>query len=473
MIALNPADSTFKAALEHRVPVECFRPLAPHYLEDPRNVVTGIEGLVVAPRSTQEVSAIVRACSEAKVPIVPFGGGTGLVAGQLMADGPAPVILSLERMTQVRAVHGTEAVMIVEAGATLQGVQETAEENGLLFPLSLAAEGTCRIGGNLATNAGGVNVLRYGNARDLCLGIEAVLPDGQILNGLTRLRKDNRGFDLRNLLIGSEGSLGIITAAALRLFPIPASRSTALFIVRDPAAAAQLLALTRERLSDTVSAFELIQKTGFDFLAETIPHMRLPFEQHPDWAVLVELGLPVDMDGDEALMDLFEKGLAAELVSDGLIAQSDSQRADFWTMREHIPEANRLIGAIANHDVSLPLGNLPGFIAESEAAILKLGAFRINCFGHLGDGNLHFNVFPPKGETRESGLHLKPQIERLVHDLVQDHEGSFSAEHGIGRAKTAELRRYADPAKLAAMAAIKAALDPVGIMNPGAVLCDA
>ncbi len=473
MTTLKPANSDFRTRLERNVSVECFRPISPHYLEDPRNLVTGIAGLVAAPRTTQEVSAIVGACAEARVPVVPFGGGTGLVAGQLMTHGPAPVILSLERMTDVRAVHLGEAVLIVEAGATLQSVQDVAEEHGLLFPLSLAAEGTCRIGGNLATNAGGVNVLRYGNARDLCLGLEAVMPDGRIFNGLTRLRKDNTGFDLRNLLIGSEGALGIITAAALRLFPKPASRSTALFVVRDPAAAIELFALARAGSGEMISAFELIGKTGLEFLSATMPQVRLPFEQHPDWMVLVELGLPGNLDGEDALTELFEQGLDAELVSDGLIAQSDSQRADFWNLREHIPEANRLVGAIANHDVSLPLGNLPGFIAAAEAGIMELGRFRINCFGHLGDGNLHFNVFPAAGEERESGLHRKAEIERLVHDLVKEHEGSFSAEHGIGRAKISELKRYGDPVKLSAMAAIKATLDPAGIMNPGAVLGDA
>jgi len=470
MSCLNPADDRFRALLAEEMEEDCFRPVTPAYLEDPRGNLEGKAGLVLAPRNVQEVAAIVRLCADNRVPIVPFGGGTGLVGGQIMTDGPDPVVLSLERMKAIREVLPLENTIVVEAGATLMAVQDAAEEAGLLFPLSLAAEGTCQIGGNLATNAGGVNVLRYGNTRDLCLGIEAVLPDGQIWNGLTRLRKDNTGFDLRNLLIGSEGALGIITAASLKLFPRPSSNATSMMAVESPEAALKLLQRARKLAGDAISAFELIQGSGLEFLSDTMPDLRLPFDETPEWAVLIDLGLHEGQNGENILMDLFEFDLEAGLVHDGLIAQSEKQRADFWHAREHIPEANRLIGAVTNNDISLPLGNIPAFIEAASQKIHKTTPLRINCFGHLGDGNLHFNIFPPRGETRDAHMHLKPRVENLVYDLVKELQGSFSAEHGIGRIKVEALKTYADPAKLSALTAIKHALDPKGIMNPGAVL---
>jgi FAD/FMN-containing dehydrogenase len=361
-------------------------------------------------------------------------------------------------------------VLIAEAGVILADVQAAASEVGRLFPLSLAAEGSARIGGNLSTNAGGTGVLRYGNARDLCLGIEAVLPSGEIYHGLSRLRKDNTGYDLRNLMIGAEGTLGIITAASLKLFATPRSIGTALFQVASPAAALSLLAMARDHVGESVSAFELIHRQGFDFLAETMPQVRNPWDQTPEWCVLVELGLSGGVTPAEALEGLFEAALEAGLVADGLIAQNEAQRTDFWTIRETIPEANRRIGSVSSHDISLPLGALSDFIIEAGKRIRALGAFRINCFGHVGDGNLHYNVFPMPGKTRADHLAERDQIKRTLHDLVHEMDGSVSAEHGIGRLKVDDLERYGDPAKLAAMRAIKTALDPLGIMNPGAVL---
>ena len=472
MSALNPADEKFCEQLKKHLAEECFRPTSPSYLEDPRGNLKGKAGVVLAPRDAEEVSIIVSLCAAHSIPIVPFGGGTGLVGGQLMTEGPAPVILSLERMKAVREVLPHENVMVVEAGATLLAVQEAAEEAGLLFPLSLATEGSCQIGGNLATNAGGVNVVRYGNMRDLCLGVEAVLPDGQIWNGLSRLRKDNTGFDLRNLLIGSEGALGIITAATLKLFPRPASFSTAIMAVESPEAALNLLQRARDQSGDMISAFELIQGSGLNFLSETMPDIRLPFDEVPNWSVLIDLGSSDGSDGEEILMQLFDYGLGEDLVYDGMIAQSEGQRADFWTVREHIPEANRIIGAVASHDVSLPLGRVPEFIEHANEEIAKLGNFRTNCFGHLGDGNLHYNIFPPMGNSRDDFMHLKPKIETAVYELVNSLQGSFSAEHGIGRTKVETLSRYASPAKLSMLKAIKAGFDPNGIMNPGVILAD-
>ena len=469
----DAADSLFIETLSSCFAADMFDEAEQSYLEEPRGRYQGMRGYVARPRSTKEVADLVTACGEANVGIVPYGGGTGLVGGQIAPEGAseAPLILSLERMTDIRAVYPQENVLIAEAGAILANIQSAAEDVDRLFPLSLASEGSARIGGLLSTNAGGVNVLRYGNTRDLCLGIEAVMPDGSIWNGLKRLRKDNTGYDLRNLLVGAEGTLGIITAASLKLFPRPAATGTAVFVIRDAEAALELLSLAKSHLGESVNAFELIHRTGLDFLAQTLPDVRKPFgDHHPEWMVLIDIGLPKGLDPQEALEDLFVAAEAESIASDAVIAQSEAQRTEFWSVREHIPEANRRIGAVSSHDVAVPLGELPRFIARVRQAIAEVGAFRINCFGHVGDGNLHFNVFPPEGRARDEFLTETKAIKRLVHDIAFDLGGTFSAEHGVGRAKAADLARYGDPAKLAAMRAIKAALDPKGIMNPGAVL---
>jgi FAD/FMN-containing dehydrogenase len=469
----DSADSSFIEALSGKFPADMFARAEQSYLEEPRGRFQGAQGFVARPRNTEEVSTLVRACSETGVGIIPYGGGTGLVGAQIAPDAEPerPLILSLERMTSIRGVYPQENVLIADAGVILANIQSAAAEVDRLFPLSLASEGSARIGGLLATNAGGVNVLRYGNTRDLCLGLEAVLPDGSVWNGLKRLRKDNTGYDLRNLLIGSEGTLGVITGASLKLFPKPVGTGTALFVIRDAEAALDLLSLAKSQLGESISAFELINGTGFDFLSQTMPDVRLPFgDHHPEWMVLMDIGLPQGLEPQDALEALFMAADAEGIVTDGLIAQSDGQRAEFWSVREHIPEANRRIGAVSSHDVSVPLGELPGFIARVRQAISEIGDFRINCFGHVGDGNLHFNAFPPVGQSRDAFLNETKAIKRRVHDIAADVGGTFSAEHGVGRAKKADLVRYGDPAKLAAMRAIKQALDPKGIMNPGAVL---
>ncbi len=462
-------DPAFVASLAEILPPDTLREAEPRYLEEPRGRFSATSGTLALPRTVEEVATIIRHCAAARVGVIPFGGGTGLVGGQLCATG-LPLILSLERMRAVRAVHPQENVIVVEAGATLAEVQAAAEGVERLFPLSLASEGTARIGGVLATNAGGVNVLRYGNARDLCLGLEAVLPDGSIWHGLKRLRKDNTGYDLRNLLIGAEGTLGVITAASLRLFPRPAHRGAALMVVPDPDAALALLALAGDRIGAGLSAFELIHRTGLDFLVETMPEVRQPFAPAPEWMVLVDLGLGQGLDPAEALEDLFAAGFEAGCVTDGVIAQSEGQRQDFWTLRESIPEANRKIGAISSHDIALPLGAVPEFLRRAGPALEEIGPFRVNCFGHLGDGNLHYNVFPPKGEMAATYVAQRDAVKACVHDLVHALDGSVSAEHGIGRLKVGDLERYGDPVKLATMRLVKQALDPLGIMNPGAVL---
>ncbi|MEJ6397242.1 FAD-binding oxidoreductase [Yoonia sp. 208BN28-4] len=464
---LNPATPAFIDSLN--LPPAAIKEASDSYLTEPRGRWKG-QGVVLAPSSTEEVAQIVAACHRDRIGIVPYSGGTGLVGGQLMPDGPAPVVLSLERMTQIRDVFPSENVMIVDAGCILADVQTAATDAGRLFPLSLASEGSARIGGLLATNAGGVNVLRYGNARALCLGLEVVRPDGTIWHGLTRLRKDNTGYDLRNLMIGSEGTLGIITAAALKLVPQPAGIGAAFMAVPSPQAALDLLALAGDYIGDGLSAFELIHRQGLDFLADVGPDIKPPFKDTPDWMVLIDVGLPRGIAPDEALMALFEAATEAELVTDGVIAQSEAQRAAFWNVRESIPEANRRIGSVSSHDISLPLSAVPDFITKAAPALAEIGDYRINCFGHLGDGNLHYNVFPQPGRTRSDHENDRAAVKTCVHDLTASMGGSVSAEHGVGRLKVNDLLKYGDPAKLAMMRSVKDALDPQGVMNPGAVL---
>ncbi len=467
---LNPCDTAFVTHLGDILPPGRLSAPEARHLEEPRGRWHGQAGILVRPETTAEVAAILRACHAARVGVVPWGGGTGLVGGQIMPDGPPPLLLSLERMAALRGAYPSENVLVVEAGMILADVQAEAVKIGRLFPLSLASEGSCRIGGNLAANAGGTAVLRYGNARDLCLGLEAVLPDGTVFNGLTRLRKDNAGYDLRHLLIGSEGTLAVITAASLRLFPVPAATVVALLAVPSPTAALDLLGLAQGRLGGMISSFELIHRMGFDFLAEVMPEVAAPFDPVPDWLVLVELGLPPGIEAEVTMANLYDAADDAGLVSDGVIATSDAQAASLWHLREMIPEANRRVGAISSHDISLPLSAIPGFIDAAPDALRGLGDFRINCFGHLGDGNLHWNVFPAKGARRQDHDAVRDQVKTTVHDMVHALGGSVAAEHGVGRLKTDDLQRYGDPGKLAAMRAIKAALDPRGIMNPGAVL---
>jgi FAD/FMN-containing dehydrogenase len=466
----NPATPEFLDRLRAGLPEGRVRVPEKRYLEEPRGRFAGQAAAVVMPGSTEEVAATVRMAAEAGVGIVPYGGGTGLVGGQISPDAPAPIIVSLERMSAIRGVWPEENVLIAEAGAIVAHIQEAAEAVGRLFPLSYGAEGTARIGGALAVNSGGVNVLRYGNARELCLGIEAVLPDGRILHGLRRLRKDNTGYDIRNLIIGAEGTLGIITAASLRLFPRPARIGTALFAVRDPAAALSLLARARDRVGEGVTAFELLSGTGLGFLDEVGMGLRQPFDPIPEWVLLIDLGLPPSLDPDAELEAIFTEGFEAGEVTDGLIAQSGQQRADFWRLREAVPEANRKIGAVASHDVSLPLSAIPAFLRRAEAALLALAPLRINAFGHLGDGNVHYNVYPPKGVRARDLGDLRERVSDTVHDLIHEMDGSFSAEHGVGRLKVHDLELYGDPVRLDLMRQIKDLLDPKGIMNPGAVL---
>ena len=465
---LNPADDAFARQLPQGV----LRPVAPRYLDEPRDRWHGRAGLIAAPHDTEELAAVLRACHAGRVGVVTRGGGTGMVAGQVYTgDGPAPLVLTLERMNHIGAIYPEENALVTEAGATLQSVREAANSADRVFPLFIGSHGTAQIGGILGTNAGGVNTLRWGTARALCFGIEAVLPDGQIMRGLTRLHKDNTGYSLRDLLIGSEGTLGVITAASLQLAPRPRESGVAFLAVPSPAAALSLLALAQSRMPGCVQAFELISGVGLNFQAETMPELRQPFATPPEWSLLIEVALPEGLTADEALEGLLEAAMASDLVEDGVMAQSGQQAASFWEVRENLPEANRRIGALASHDIALPLSEVAGFISDCGDWIATTTDMRLNCFGHVGDGNLHYNVFPPPGVSRDSYDPARVKaVTEGIHDRVMARGGTFSAEHGIGRLKVAELARRGDPVRLAAMRAIKAALDPHGIMNPGAVL---
>jgi len=466
----NDADDALLARLAERLGSDAVLAPEDRYLEEPRGRYRGQAAAVLRPADTEAVSAAVRLCSEARVGIIPYAGGTGLVGGQVVESGPLPVILSLERLTRIRDIDAIDNVMTVEAGVILADAHAAAEAADRLFPLWLASEGTARIGGLLGTNAGGVNVIRYGNARDLCLGVEAVMADGTVLHGLSRLVKDNMGYDLRHLLIGSEGTLGIITAASLRLHPATPERATAWIAAASPDEALALLQHLRARLGGTISAFELIASEGLAFLAETLPRVAVP-DLRSEWFVLTEAADVRGSDVGDRLESALAEALEAGMARDALIAQSAAQRDAFWTVRETIPEANRLIGSISSHDISLPPARLAEFVTEAGDALAALDSgMRINCFGHLGDGNLHYNVFPAKGRARADYDGLRGAVKVLVHDMTHAAGGSVSAEHGVGRLKSGDLARYGDPAKLATMRAIKAALDPAGILNPGAVL---
>ncbi len=469
---LNAFADSHADALRKRMPDLAIKPAEQRYLEEPRGKWAGLPTYVAMPRSVEAVSEIVKAANELLFPIQAYGGGTGLVGGQLTTTGPAPLILSMEKMNAIRDVFPSENTLIAEAGVTLETIHNAAADINRLFPLTYGSKGTAQIGAGLAVNSGGLNVLRYGMARDLCLGIEAVLPNGDILHGLKRLKKDNTGYDLRHLLIGSEGTLGLITATSLKLSPRPTNTATAILTVPSPAAALELLGRTWDAAGEVISAFELLSGTGFEFLAEKFPEMRQPFAEIPKWAVLVELATSGDTEPQSILETLFAEAFEDGLVEDGLIASSGQQAGAFWAMRETIPLANRAIGAIASHDISLPLSELAGFIDAMTQELTAIAPVRLNCFGHLGDGNMHFNVFPPKGRDRKDFADIAPQISRLVHDRVVELGGSFSAEHGLGRLKTADLERYSDPTKLTTMRTLKTALDPNGILNPGVVLAE-
>lgn len=443
---------------------------APRYFEDPRGRFVGHGCLVVLPTSTEQVAAIVRLCNHAKVGIVPYSGGTGVVAGQLSINSDNAIIMSLEKMNNVREILVDDGVIIAEAGCILEDIHTAAQEHDMLFPLSMASKGSCCIGGNLATNAGGIQVLRYGNARDLCLGVEAVLPDGSILSELSPLHKNNTGYDLRHLLIGSEGTLGIITAATLQLKPVDPETGTAFLAITSPAHALMLYRALKKHLGDNISALELMSGLGMDLVVSKFPTLRNPFYQKHEWSLLLEATGPLGLGErvEAALADCFEEGL----LLDAVIAQSQSQRDSLWDLRENTPEANRMAGAFCNSDTSVPISKVDAFIADTVRAIHEIHSdVQINSYGHIGDGNIHHNVLPPIGITKADFLGTNPGImdtvRMAINETTSKHGGSISAEHGIGRLKTDDLRSYGDKAKYDTLRRIKLAIDPNNIMNPG------
>ena len=439
------------------------------YLIEERGLFHGACAGVVRPATTAEVAAVVAICAEAGVAVVPQGGNTGLVGGGVPDGG---IVLSTARLNRIRSIDPVNRTITVEAGVILADVQRPADEAGALFPLSLAAEGSCRIGGNLATNAGGIAVVRYGNARDMVLGLEVVLPDGRIWDGLRGLRKDNTGYDLKQLFLGSEGTLGVITAAVLKLFPKPRATETALAAVPSVQAALDLFNRTNEAAGDSLTAFEFMARTGIDFCLRHVPGVVDPFaELHPYYA-LIKLASARE---DSALRDTLERILAdameTGLVEDAVIAASEAQAEAIWRIRESIPEGQKPEGGSIKNDVSVPVSRVPEFMELATKAVEEaLPGIRVVAFGHLGDGNIHFNLTQPVGMDREGYMTQWDRFDRIVCDIATGLGGSFSAEHGIGRLKRVDMARYKSEVEVDLMRTVKRALDPKNIMNPGKVV---
>ncbi|HSW17250.1 MAG TPA: FAD-binding oxidoreductase [Ramlibacter sp.] len=446
------------------------------FLTDWRGKWTGRAFAVAQPDTPADVAAVLAWCNMRRVPVVPQGGNTGLSGGATPDGSGDALVLSLARLNRIRGIDPANNTMVVEAGVTLQQVQDAAREAGRLFPLSLAAEGSCTIGGNLASNAGGVQVLRYGNARELCLGLEVVTPQGELWDGLRALRKDNTGYDLRDLYIGSEGTLGVITAAVLKLFPLPAAQAAAFVAVPSPEAAVQLLALAQARLGASLTAFELMSDACIALVEKHVPSARRPLEQRSPWYVLLEVSdARSEAEASAAIEDMLEAALESELAADAALSASVAQFRSLWALREDISESQGAEGKTIKHDIALPISRIPEFVASTNAAIAA--AFpdvRMVVFGHLGDGNLHYNVSPPAERTgaaqAEAFLALEQPLNQLVHDAVAQRGGSISAEHGLGVLRRDEAARYKSPVERQLMRAVKDALDPNHLMNPGKLL---
>ncbi|RMA63568.1 FAD/FMN-containing dehydrogenase [Acidovorax sp. 100] len=442
------------------------------FLTDWRGKWTGTALAVVQPDRPQDVAHVMRWCHERRIPVVPQGGNTGLSGGATPDASGRSVVLSLSRLQSVRSVDLQNNTITVDAGVTLLALQEAVQAQGRLFPLSLAAEGSCTIGGNLASNAGGVQVLRYGNARELCLGLEVVTAEGELWDGLRGLRKDNTGYDLRDLYIGSEGTLGIITGATLKLFPQPRSQVVACVAVPAPAQAVNLLTFAQARLGAALTAFELMSDTCLQLVEKHVPGSRIPFGERSPWYVLMELsGELDDAQATSSMESLLEAAFGQSLITDAALSSSLSQLQALWALRENISEAQGAEGKTIKHDISLPASRIAEFIESTDADILEQsGWVRLVVFGHLGDGNLHYNLSPAEGASPAKFLALEPAMNRLVHDAVNARGGSISAEHGLGVLRRDESARYKSPVELDLMRRIKAALDPHGLLNPGKLL---
>jgi FAD/FMN-containing dehydrogenase len=427
---------------------------------------------VAQPNSVAQIAQLLALCDAERIGVVPHGGNTGYCGGAIPDESGRQLVLSLRRLNRIRSLDADNYSLIAEAGCVLAQVQAAAEAAERFFPLSIGSQGSCQVGGNLSTNAGGVNVLRYGMTRDLVLGLEVVLPGGRVLDGLTTLRKDNTGYDIKSLFLGAEGTLGVITAASFKLFPQIRARATALAAIPDVRAAVMLLGELRAASGDRVSSFELIPRVGIELTSRYIPGVTDPLAAAYDWYVLCELSSsraaePLDAVLEEALGAALAKGL----VLDAALVRSERERAALWKLRESIPEAQRHEGASLKHDISLPVATLPDFVARAAPWVREqVPEGRLVAYGHVGDGNLHFNISQLPGSDRERFLARADSVRRAIHDLVRDFAGSFSAEHGVGRLKVKELERYASPLELELMRAVKNAFDPHGIMNPGKIL---
>lgn len=441
--------------------------------QDWRKRVRGTALAVVRPGSTQQVADVVKACAAAGASIVPQGGNTGLVVGSTPDNSGTQVVLSLQRMSAVRAVDPGNSTITVEAGCVLQNLQTAAEQAGFLFPLSLGAEGSCTIGGNLATNAGGTQVVRYGNARELCLGVEVVTAQGEIWDGLSGLRKDNTGYDLRDLFIGSEGTLGIITAATMKLYPQPAAQLTAWAAVASLEDAVALLVLAQKRLSAGLTGFEVMGQFALSLVDKHYPHLRVPLWKDAPWCVLLENSDSESEDHARTQFEsLLEAALEQGLVSDAVVAENITQAHNLWHIRESISLAQAEEGLNIKHDISIPVSRIPEFVRQADAALAAaIPGVRFVNFGHLGDGNLHYNIqAPAEGDAKVFLREQEENVNTIVYDTVQAFDGSISAEHGVGELKRHKLVKHKSPVALGMMRAIKGALDPQGLMNPGRVL---
>ena len=442
------------------------------YLTDHRKLYQGRALAVIVPRSVEQISRLLRFCNENRIGVVPHGGNTGYCGGATPDESGNQVVVSLRRMNRIRGVDALNYSLVAEAGCILADVQRAADDAERFFPLSLGSEGTCQIGGNLSTNAGGLSVLRYGMMRELVLGLEVVLADGRVLSSLSALRKDNTGYDIKSLFLGAEGTLGIITAASVKLFPKIRSSATAFVAVPKVRAAVDLLARLREASGDRISSFELIPRIGVELTTQHIPGVIDPLQQPYSWYILCELTSaraadPLDTIMEEALGAALEDGL----VLDAALARSERERAALWKLRETIPEAQRIDGASLKHDISVTITTLPDFVERASRWVEdNVPDGRLVIYGHVGDGNLHFNLNQAPGSDRNIFLAREPAIKRALHDLVSEFGGSFSAEHGIGRLKVEELEHYASPVEIDLMRAVKKALDPNGVLNPGKVL---
>lgn len=442
------------------------------FLTEPRGTYQGRAEVVVRPGSTAELAEVVRACAAAGVAMVPQGGGTGLCGGAVPSAVGDQVVISLSRLNRIRSIDAQSFTMTVEAGCILADLQQAAESVGLLFPLSLGAEGSCQIGGNLSTNAGGTQVIRYGNSRDLVLGLEVVLPDGQVLDMLRGLRKDNTGYHLSGLFCGAEGTLGIISAAVLKLFPQPREVVTALLAVPDLEAVIKLLTLLRAATGDGLSGLEFIPRLALEMVLRHIPGTRDPFQvAYPHYLLIEAVSGSEDGRQKREVEQLLGQAADAELILDATVAQSPAQAEALWHLRESIPDAQKPEGLSVKHDVSLPIHRVPQFVKEASRRVeAEVPGIRVVAFGHVGDGNVHFNLSQPIDMDRVEYARHRDRLSHVVHELAMSMGGSFSAEHGIGQLKRDELRRYRSEVELQVMRKIKAALDPSGLMNPGKVL---